>query len=268
MLALRSILAAQSANEVLTMDAILAAFLLTLPSIVGALLLLVIGWIVAGFVGGLAARLLRKVGVDQLATKAGITAFLQRARIKLDAAGLVGGIVTWYVRLIFVVMAANAVGITAVSSVLSQIIGFIPNLLVALLILGAFAWLAGVTRNLVLGATESAAVPNSGALATLAYATVLGFGIVAAASQIGVAATLINILFTGVVAAVALAFALAFGLGGREEAARVLRDWRGQTASVMERLDTPQEPVPAGGDGRPNSLIEERMRRDQLSRNS
>lgn len=248
------------------MDAMLSAFLLALPSIVGALLLLVIGWIVAGIVGGLVARLLRKIGVDQLATKAGITAFLERARVKLDVAGLVGGIVKWYVRLIFVVMAANAVGITAVSAVLNQIIGFIPNLLVALLILGAFAWLAGVTRNLVIGATESAAVPNSGALATLAYATVLGFGIIAAASQIGVAESLLNILFTGVVAAVALAFALAFGLGGREEAARVLQGWRGQATSAMERMDT--APKPVMGDGQPDSLSEERMRRDQLMRKS
>ena len=248
------------------MDALVAAFLVAIPSIVGALVLLVLGWIVAGIVGGLVTRLLRKVGLDQLATKAGISAFLQRARMKLDAAGLVGGIVTWYVRLIFVVMAANAVGITAVSSVLSQIIAFIPNLLVALLILGAFAWLAGVTRNLVTGATESAGVQNSGALSTLAYATVLGFGIVAAASQIGVAATLINILFTGVVAAVALAFALAFGLGGREEAAQVLRDWRGQATSAAQRGET--TPAPVNGDGKPNSIIEERMRREQLSRNS
>jgi len=248
------------------MDAMFTAFLQALPSIVGALLLLVIGWIVAGIVGGLVTKLLRKVGLDTIAAKAGITAFLQRARMKLDAAGLVGGIITWYVRLIFVIMAANAVGITAVSTVLSQIIAFIPNLLVALLILGAFAWLAGVTRNLVTGATQSAGVQNSGALATLAYATVLGFGIVAAASQIGVAATLINILFTGVVAAVALAFALAFGLGGREEAARVLRDWRGQAAGVMEKVET--TPTQARGDGKPDSLIEERMRRDQLSRQS
>ena len=94
----------------------------------------------------------------------------------------------------------------------------------------------------------------------------LGFGIGAAASQIGVAATLINILFTGVVAAVALAFALAFGLGGREEAARVLRDWRGQATDVMEKVET--APAQARGDGKPDSLIEERMRRDQLSRNS
>ncbi|MGH2490552.1 MAG: mechanosensitive ion channel family protein [Candidatus Limnocylindria bacterium] len=251
------------------MDAInatIAAFVATLPSIVGALLLLVIGWIVAGIVGGLVTRLLRKIGLDQFATKAGITAFLERARLKLDAAGLVGGIITWYVRLIFVVMAANAVGITAVSAVLTQIIGFIPNLLVALLILGAFAWLAGVTRKLVTGAAESAEVPNSGALATIAYATVLGFGIVAAASQIGVAESLINILFTGVVAAVALALGLAFGLGGREEAAKVLHDWRGQTTSAMEHVDT--APAPATRDGHPDSLIEERMRRDQLARNS
>ena len=239
-------------------NAMLTSFLTALPSIVGALLLLVIGWIVAGIVGGFVARLLRRVGVDQFATKAGITAFLGRARMKLDAPGLVGSIVTWYVRLIFVVMAANAVGITAVSDVLGQIIGFIPNLLVALLILGAFAWLAGVTRNLVTGAAESADVPNSGALATLAYATVLGFGIVAAASQIGVAENLINILFTGIVAAVAIAFGLAFGLGGREEAARVLGDWRGQT----------HVPPPVTHDGPPDSVIAERMRREQLTRNS
>src|SRR5256712_8092061 len=245
------------------MDAMITAFLQALPSIVGALLLLVIGWIVAGIVGGLVTKLLRKVGLDTIAAKAGITAFLQRARMKLDAAGLVGGIVTWYVRLIFVVMAANAVGITAVSSVLSQIIAFIPNLLVALLILGAFAWLAGVTRNLVTGATESAGVQNSGALSTLAYATVLGFGIVAAASQIGVAATLINILFTGVVAAVALAFALAFGLGGREEAAKVLRDWRGQAPGGMGKVET--RPPHAQGDGETDSLIQEGVGRDQLS---
>src|SRR5687767_3081957 len=247
-------------------NAMLTAFLVALPSIVGALLLLVIGWIVAGFVGGLVARLLRKIGVDQLATKAGITAFLQRARLNLDAPGLVGGIIKWYVRLIFVVMAANAVGITAVSDVLGQIIAFIPNLLVALLILGAFAWLAGVTRNLVTGATESAGVPNSGLLATLAYATVLGFGIVAAASQIGVAATLINILFTGIVAALAIAIGLAFGLGGREEAARVLGNFRGQVSSAADRVNANPERVP--GDGRTDSVIEDRMRRDQFARRS
>lgn len=253
------------------MDAVntmLTTFLAALPSIVGALLLLIIGWIVAGIAGGFVTRLLRKVGLDTLATKAGITAFLQRAKVKLDAAGLLGGIVTWYVRLIFVIMAANAVGITAVSAVLNQIIGFIPNLLVALLILGVFAWLAGVTRNLVSGAADSAGVQNSGALATLAYATVLGFGIIAAASQIGVAESLLNILFTGVVAGVALAFALAFGLGGREEAAKILHDMRGQATSAMERVDTSSEPAPTRGDGRPNSLIDDRMRRDQVSRST
>src|SRR5687767_7445997 len=251
------------------MDAVntmLTSFLAALPSIVGALLLLVIGWIVAGIVGGFVARLLRKVGVDQLATKAGITAFLQRARLKLDTPGLVGSIITWYVRLIFVVMAANAVGITAVSDVLWQIIAFIPNLLVALLILGAFAWLAGVTRNLVTGATESAGVPNSGVLATLAYATVLGFGIVAAASQIGVAATLINILFTGLVAALAIAFGLAFGLGGREEAARVLGDFRGQVSSAADRVSA--TPERGSGDNHPESVLAERMRREEFGRRS
>lgn len=213
--------------------AAIAAFMSALPSVLGAVLLLVIGWIVAGFVGGLLAKFLRTIRVDELAERSGIAGFLRRARVNADAAGVIGGLVKWYVRLVFLLLAANAVGLTAVSGIVNQVLAFIPNLLVAILILGVFSWLATTAKNLVIGAVESAGMPNATALGTLTFVAVLAFGIIAAANQIGVAATLINTLFIGVVGALALAFGLAFGLGGREEAARMLSEWRGQAQTAM-----------------------------------
>lgn len=218
--------------------AALAAFLTALPSVIGALLLLAIGWIVAGFVGGILAKFLRTIRIDDLAERSGIAGFLRRARVNADAAGVIGGLVKWYVRLVFIVLAANAVGLTAVSGIVAQVLGFIPNLLVAILILGVFSWLATTARNLVTGAVESAGMPNGNMLGTLTFVAVLAFGIIAAASQIGVAATLINTLFIGVVGALALAFGLAFGLGGREEAAKILADFRGQAQQAIAKAET------------------------------
>jgi mechanosensitive ion channel-like protein len=218
--------------------AAIAAFMIALPSVLGALVLLAIGWVVAGFIGGLLSKFLRTIRIDDLAERSGIAGFLRRARVNADAAGVIGGLVKWYVRLVFLLLAANAVGLTAVSGIVNQVLAFIPNLLVAILILGVFSWLATTAKNLVTGAVESAGMPNANALGTLTFVTVLAFGIIASANQIGVAATLINTLFIGVVGALALAFGLAFGLGGREEAARILAEWHGQAQSAIARAET------------------------------
>src|SRR4051812_24662268 len=214
-----------------------AAFFSALPSVIGALIVLALGWIIAGWIGGLLARGLRAIRFDELADRSGVTSFLERASIAADPATVLGTLVKWYVRLVFVLMAANAVGLTAVSTVVNGILAFIPNLLVAVLILGAFAWLAGLVRNLARGALGGSALPNADAIASLAYVTVFAFGVVAAADQIGVAATLINTLFIGVVAALALAFGLAFGLGGREQAAEIWKDWRGHASGALGQVE-------------------------------
>ena len=215
--------------------AAIAAFMTALPSVIGAILLLIIGWIVAGFIGGILAKFLRTIHIDDLAERSGIAGFLRKAKVRADAAGVIGGLVKWYVRLVFILMAANAVGLTAVSGIVNQVLGFIPNLLVAILIVGVFSWLATTAKDLVTGAVETAGLPNANGLGMLTFVTVLAFGIVAAANQIGVAATLINTLFMGVVGALALAFGLAFGLGGREQAAQIWADWRGQAQRALDR---------------------------------
>src|SRR3989441_71591 len=144
-------------------------------------------------------------------------------------------------------------GVTAVSTVVDQVLAFIPNLLVAVFILAAFSWLASLARNVVSGVS----MPNAKTLGTLAYAATFGFGVIAAATQIGVAAPLVEILFAGIVVALALAFGLAFGLGGRDEAAQM---WRGLRGSVREVASTPTPTPMDRGNGRPLERQESSVR--------
>ena len=164
----------------------------------------------------------------------------------------------WYLRLIVILMAADTVHLTTVSTIVNQVLAFIPSLIVAVLILGAFSWLASRARALVTGALEPS-MPNASTIGFLAYAATLGFGVIAAATQIGVATAIIDILFTGIVAGLALAFGLAFGLGGREEAAQIWRNMRSSVAAMPAR---PAAPAPGSqaehfGNGRPVERTEE-----------
>ena len=210
------------------------ALLSALPAIIGAIVLLAIGWFLSRFVAGLVAKALRAVRIETASEKAGVSAFLRRAQIRTDTAGLIAGFVKWYARLVFVLMAADAIHITAISTAVNAALAFIPNLLVAIVMVAAFAWLAGVAKTASQGALEGAGIADARPIALLAYAATFGFGIVAAATQIGVASSLIQIMFAGLVAALALAFGLAFGLGGRDEAAEVWRGLRAQTAIARQ----------------------------------
>ena len=235
----------------------LAALISAIPVILGALIVLVLGWIITGALGKVVARGLRAIKLEAMAERVGFTSLLRRAKISTDTAGLVAGVVKWYLRLIVILMAADTVHLTAVSTIVNLVLAFIPNLIVAMLILGAFSWLASRARNLVTGALGSS-MPNANTLGVLAYAAVLGFGVIAAATQIGVATSLIDILFTGIVAGLALAFGLAFGLGGREEAAQI---WRGMRSSVAA-MPSKMAPAPSAraehfGNGRPVETTEE-----------
>src|SRR5439155_23927788 len=127
----------------------------------------------------------RLARVDVAAERSGIAATLQRAQVHADVPNIIAGFVKWYARLVFILMAAEAVHLTAISTVVNMVLGFIPNLLVALFILGAFAWLAGVARGASHGALEGAGVSKAGAVSTLAFVATVGFGGVGRGDAVG-----------------------------------------------------------------------------------
>jgi len=132
-------------------------------------------------------------------------------------------------------------GLPAVSDVLRQLLMWIPNLVVGIVVLVIGGLAANALSNLVRGATAQADLGNPDLLAKIAKVMVWAFAIIIAVNQIGVAQTLVNALFIAVVGAAALALGLAFGLGGRDTAAEIVRRWYESSRDVQRKLDEAAE---------------------------
>ena len=207
----------------------LNTFLSAIPRIIGFAVVLIIGWIISSLLARGVEALLHAVRFNELARRSGFADFVQKMGVKDDSSGVIAGIVKWFVRLITLVVAFDTLGLPAVSNVLQQLLLWLPNLIVALVVLVIGGLAAKALSQLVRGASAEAGFSNSDMLATVTRVAVWGFTIVVAINQLGIATTLINTVMIGLVGAFTIAFGLAFGLGGREKAAQVL-DRMGRSA--------------------------------------
>lgn len=157
-----------------------------ITKVLGFLVILLIGWLIASALSKAIVFLLRKVGFDRLATRIGLTRMEQQMGVSLDAAGMLGKVVYWFVFLIFLVPAVNALGLTAVSTLLGQVVGYIPNVFVAILVLFLGTVAATVVSDIVRGATAKANVGNPRIFATIARVAVIGFAALIALEQLGI----------------------------------------------------------------------------------
>jgi hypothetical protein len=215
----------------------LALFFAAIPRILGFLVILLIGWFIAGLIASAVAALLRMVRFNDLARRAGISDFVAQMGVDTDPAGFLASVIRWFIRLIVLVVAFDALGLPAVSQVLQQFLLWVPNLVVAMIILVLAGLAANAVARLVRGATAEAGFSNPDVLATIARVAVWSFGIIIAVNQIGIAQTLVNTLFIGLVGALALALGLAFGLGGRETAGEIVRTWYQQSRQAGPKLE-------------------------------
>jgi hypothetical protein len=211
-----------------------------IPKLLGFLVILLVGWLVASALERVVALLLRKIGFDRIANRIGLTRLEQRMNVRMDTAGLLAKIVFWFVFLVFLIPAVDALGLTSVSSLLGQLIAYIPNVFVAILILFLGTLAATFVADLVRGATASANIGNANVFANIARYAILGFVAIIALEQLQIAPAILNILFTAIVGALALAFGLAFGLGGRESAQRWLMRGESNLTTTAARISTQQ----------------------------
>ena len=214
----------------------MAMFLGAIPKVIGFLVILIIGWIVASALAGAVGAVLRGIRFNELAERSGIANFVRSMGANTDASGLIATLAKWFVRLIVLVVAFDALGLPAVSEVLQQLLLWLPNLVVALVILVIAGLAAQALGNLVRGATAQAGLGNPDLMATIARVAVMGFAIVVAVNQIGIASTLVNTLFMGVVGALALAVGLAFGLGARDTAGEMVSTWYRKSQEAAPRM--------------------------------
>src|SRR6188474_283062 len=136
--------------------AALAMFLGAIPKVIGFVVILIIGWIIASLIATAVAALLRAVKFNDLAQRSGFSSFVQKTGIRTDASGALAMIAKWFVRLIVLVVAFDALGLPAVSQVLQQLLLWIPNLVVALVVLVLAGLAANAVHGLVRGATAQA----------------------------------------------------------------------------------------------------------------
>jgi small-conductance mechanosensitive channel len=211
--------------------AALALVFSAIPKILGFALILVIGWILAAVVARVVAALLRRLRFEDLSARSGFGGFIKNMGVTTDASGFIALLVKWFIRLMALVVAFDALGLPAISDVLRHLLLWIPNLAVGLLVLVTGGLLANALASLVRGTSSQAGLDNPLLLSQIARVAVWAFALIVALNQIGVAATLVNSLFMAIVGAAALAFGLAFGLGGRDTAAQIIRSWyeRGRT---------------------------------------
>jgi len=228
-------------------------FLAAIPAVIGALLILLIGWILSGILARIVSTVLEKAGTDRLFAQHGGREMYGQAGSSLVPSKIAGELVKWVVRLIFLVAAANVLGLTQISDLLNQVILWIPNLIVAAVILLVAPLLGRFLRGLIEVGAGNMGFSNAPILGRIAEIAVIAFAVIIAINQIGIAANLVNILFIGVVGALALAFGLAFGLGGRDVAQQLTQSWYEQSqaaagkvrqAAAQAQSSAPPEPTP------------------------
>lgn len=229
-------------------------FLAAIPQVVGALLILLIGWILSGILARVVTAGLTRLGADRLFASYGSGVYGTKRTAQFTPSVVAGEIVKWIVRLIFLVAAANVLGMPQVSQLLNQILLWIPNLIVAAVVLLVAPLVARFVRGLIEVGAGNLGFTNARLLGRIAEVAIVAFAVLVAINQLGIAADLVNILFIGVVGALSLAFGLAFGLGGRDVAAEITQRAYQASQEKAEELRTadaaPSSPTtrPATGD--------------------
>jgi hypothetical protein len=223
-------------------DALVAAFgsamaslLNAIPAILGALLILAVGWILSGIVATLVQKAVSRAGIDRRFAYHGGEVYGEAAH-HFPPSRVLAELARWGIRLIFIVAAANALNLPQVSEFLNQVLLWLPNLFVAVVILLVAPLLGRFLRGLIETGAGSMGFGNASLLGRLAEVAVIAFAVLVAVDQLGIAADILNILVIGVIGALALAFGLAFGLGGRDVAAELTRSWYDQGREATERV--------------------------------
>lgn len=197
------------------------------PRLFVSILVFIAGWIIGTLLGGLIERIFKSIDFDKFLDSLGLRELLAHADIKLNSGHFLGACVKWFVIVVFLVAGLNILNLTQVNDFLSQIlVNFLPNVIAAALILLFGGVIANFLQRTVVASAKTMGLPSSMLVGGLTKWAVWVFALLIALYQIGVASALIQTLFTGIIAAMALALGLSFGLGGKDTAADYLKKLR------------------------------------------
>ncbi len=197
-------------------------FINFLPNFLVAVIILVVGWIVATAVAKLIQSVLRSVKLDEVGDKLGLDQVSARTGVKMSVSGTLAWLVKWFLLLAVFLAAADILQLDQISAFLNDVLAYIPNVVAGAAILLVGTLVAGFLSKLVRHSVQAAGLNSADLLGSVTQWAVMIFTILATLDQLKVAQAFVQTLFTGIIAMLAIAGGLAFGLGGRDQASKVL----------------------------------------------
>ena len=200
------------------------------PLLILAILVLVIGWVISVGVGRLVADILKRIKFNQVFERGDWKEALERADLKVDPAGFIGGIFKWVLVIVFLLAAVEILGFEQFAGFLVGVLGYLPNVIVAALIFVVAIIIADIVEKVVRAGVESTKVGHGQLIGSVVKWFIWIFAIFSALLQLDIAVLPVQVLIQtfvqGIGYGIALAVAIAFGLGGKDQAAEILRDLR------------------------------------------
>ncbi|MFT5359564.1 MAG: hypothetical protein ACI88L_000022 [Candidatus Paceibacteria bacterium] len=194
-----------------------------IPKLLVALIIFVIGWAIGAVVGKAIAQVFAAVKLDELFSKVGADKIFKRAGFKFSLSQFIGEVVKWFLIIVFLMTSLEVMGLSQVNIFLGNVVlGYLPQVIIASLIIVFATVISDATRSVVEGSAKAMGIKSAHFAGSMAKWAIWIFAIIIALSELGIAPAFMQILFTGIIAMLALAGGLAFGLGGKEVATKVL----------------------------------------------
>lgn len=194
-----------------------------LPKLAAALMLLFIGWIIAKLVRTAVVHLLKLAHFDALSEKSGIEAFLKQGNITVSLSKILSEVMYWLILMVVVVTVANSLGLHMVADLFNKVVLYIPNIIVAILVLVFGTLLSRFINRVIFAYLNNIGVEGALTISTISEYAVQIFVVFVALEQLQIGTQLLTAAFQIGFGAIAFAFALAFGLGGKDWAAGVIQ---------------------------------------------
>lgn len=193
-----------------------------LPNVIIAIVIFALGWVFGSVLGKTISHIITVTRIDNALHKAGMDALSQKAGVRISLAGFLGGIIKWLVIVAFTIASAEVLGLSQVTALLRDILLYIPQVIIAAIVLVMAALIADFVARIVAHSVSATGIRAQFAASVARWAILIVGGIFPALTQLRIAQGLVEVLFTGFVFAISLAIGLSFGLGGRDAAARTI----------------------------------------------
>jgi len=198
-------------------------FINFIPSLLGAIILFIVGWIFGRVTGKAIEKVISVIKLDKLFDSAGMEKFRETTGIKLTVGNLIGGIIKWFIIIVFLMASLEIIGLTQVNDFLrTTVVLYLPKVIIAAFILIIAAFLAKALDKIIFASAKMAKLNQANMIGSICRYAVWGFAFIIALSELGIATSFMQIIFTGLIASLAIALGLSFGLGGKEAASRVI----------------------------------------------